>query len=52
MEILASATMTRAIMPMFNNYIDATSNQVGGWVDDPKGELMGGHALMMCGLAA
>lgn len=29
------------IVPMFNNYIDATSDKVGDWVDDPNGELMG-----------
>jgi peptide/nickel transport system substrate-binding protein len=29
------------IVPMFNNYIDATSGKVGDWVDDPNGELMG-----------
>ncbi|RVP90597.1 peptide ABC transporter substrate-binding protein, partial [Sinorhizobium meliloti] len=40
------------IAPMFNNYIDATSDKVGGWVDDPNGELMGGHALTKCWLAA
>ncbi len=34
------------IAPMFNNYIDATSDKVGGVVDDPNGELMGGHALI------
>lgn len=36
------------IVPMFNNYIDATGDKVGGWVDDPNGELMGGHALTKC----
>jgi len=36
------------IVPMFNNYIDATGTKVGGWVDDPNGELMGGHALTKC----
>jgi peptide/nickel transport system substrate-binding protein len=40
------------IVPMFNNYIDATSDKVGGWVDDPNGELMGGHALTKCWLNA
>ncbi|MCD1262290.1 peptide ABC transporter substrate-binding protein [Shinella sumterensis] len=36
------------IVPMFNNYIDATTPRVGGWIDDPNGELMGGHALTKC----
>jgi peptide/nickel transport system substrate-binding protein len=41
-----------AIVPMFNNYIDATSARVGGWVDDPAGDLMGGHALTKCWVVA
>ena len=40
------------IVPMFNNYIDATTDKVGGWIDDPNGELMGGHALSKCWLNA
>jgi peptide/nickel transport system substrate-binding protein len=40
------------IVPMFNDYIDATNDKVGGWVDDPNGELMGGHALTKCWVAA
>ncbi|MHA6688771.1 ABC transporter substrate-binding protein [Mesorhizobium sp. A556] len=36
------------IVPMFNNYIDASGPRVGGWVDDPNGELMGSHALTKC----
>ena len=40
------------IVPMFNDYIDATGDKVGGWVDDPNGELMGGHALTKCWLNA
>ncbi|HEV7418215.1 MAG TPA: ABC transporter substrate-binding protein, partial [Tianweitania sediminis] len=40
------------IVPMFNNYIDATGSKVGGWVDDPNGELMGGHALTKCWINA
>ncbi|PSJ58313.1 ABC transporter substrate-binding protein [Pseudaminobacter soli (ex Li et al. 2025)] len=40
------------IIPMFNNYVDATSEKVGGWVDDPNGELMGSHALTKCWLEA
>jgi peptide/nickel transport system substrate-binding protein len=33
------------IVPMFNDYIDATSTKVGGWVDDGEWEMMGGYAL-------
>ena len=33
------------ILPMFNDFIGAVSDKVGGWVDDPNGELMGGFAL-------
>lgn len=40
------------IVPMFNNYIDATGPRVGGWVDDPNGELMGSHALTKCWVSA
>ncbi|WP_157019283.1 ABC transporter substrate-binding protein [Mesorhizobium xinjiangense] len=40
------------IVPMFNNYIDATTDKVGGWIDDPNGELMSGHALTKCWLTA
>lgn len=36
------------IAPMFNDYIDATGPKLGGWVDDPNGELMGGYALTKC----
>lgn len=41
-----------AIVPMFNNYLDATSARVGGWVDDPNGELMGSYALSKCWVIA
>lgn len=37
-----------AIIPMFNDFIDATSDHVGGWTDNPNGELMGGQALIKC----
>lgn len=40
------------IVPMFNNYIDASGPKLGGWVDDPNGELMGGHALTKCWINA
>ena len=40
------------ITPMFNDFIDATGPQVGVWVNDPNGELMGGYALSKCWVAA
>ncbi len=33
------------ILPMFNDFIGAVSDQIGGYVDDPNGELMNGFAL-------
>nr|WP_192355928.1 ABC transporter substrate-binding protein [Mesorhizobium mediterraneum] len=41
-----------AIIPMFGDFIDATSQKVGGWVDNPNGELMGGQALIKCWMEA
>ena len=40
------------ILPMFNDFIDATGPKVGGWVDDPHQELMNGYALAKCWLEA
>lgn len=37
-----------AIIPMFGDFIDATGPRVGGWADNPNGELMGGQALIKC----
>lgn len=31
------------IVPMFNDSIGATNDKVGGRIDDPNGELTGGH---------
>ncbi len=39
------------ILPMFNDFIAAVSDEVGGYEDDPNGELMGGHALSKTWLA-
>ncbi|WP_027053605.1 ABC transporter substrate-binding protein [Mesorhizobium erdmanii] len=39
-----------AILPMFNDFIDATGPQVGGWATDGNQELMGGYALSKCWL--
>lgn len=40
------------ITPMFNDFIDATNATVGGWENDPNGEMMGGYALSKCWVAA
>ncbi|RWD52281.1 MAG: ABC transporter substrate-binding protein [Mesorhizobium sp.] len=41
-----------AIIPMFNDFIDATGPQVGGWFEDGNQEMMGGYALSKCWLEA
>jgi peptide/nickel transport system substrate-binding protein len=40
------------ILPMFNQFIDATGPKVSGWKDDPHQELMNGYALAKCWLEA
>jgi len=40
------------ILPMFNQFIDATGAKVSGWVDDPPQALMNGYALAKCWLEA
>ena len=40
------------IVPMFNNFIDATGPQVGGWVPDPNGGMMNNYCLSECWLIA
>jgi peptide/nickel transport system substrate-binding protein len=40
------------ILPMFNNFIDATGPQVGGWVANPNGGMMANYALSKCWLLA
>ena len=37
-----------AVVPMFNDYIDATGPNVEGWIDDPNYEMSGGSALIRC----
>lgn len=37
------------ILPMFNDFIDATSAKVGGWSPDGNQEMMGGYALSSVG---
>ncbi|MDT8342818.1 MAG: ABC transporter substrate-binding protein [Thermohalobaculum sp.] len=39
------------ICPMFNDFIDAATDKVEGWVSDPNGEMMGGYAASKCWLA-
>jgi peptide/nickel transport system substrate-binding protein len=39
------------ILPMFNDFVEAVSDAVGGWVADPNGELMNGRAMTKCWLA-
>jgi peptide/nickel transport system substrate-binding protein len=41
-----------AIIPVFNDWIDAVSNSVGGYEPHPAGELMSGMALSACWLNA
>ena len=40
------------ILPMFNDFVDGVREEIGGWVDDPNGELSGGRALSRCWLNA
>lgn len=39
------------ILPMFNDWVEARREEVGGWTPDPNGELMNGKALIKCWLA-
>ena len=40
-----------AIIPMFNDYIDAISDRVGGYINDPQGQTTNGFAAIRCWLA-
>lgn len=40
------------IVPMFNDFIDATGPNVAGWKPDGNQEMMGGYALSKCWLTA
>jgi peptide/nickel transport system substrate-binding protein len=50
------ATLVRdtggAIVPMFNDWVEAVSDTVGGWSTDANQELMNGKALQKCWLKA
>ncbi|MCX8509443.1 MAG: ABC transporter substrate-binding protein [Rhodobacteraceae bacterium] len=39
------------ILPMFNDFVEAISENVQGWIADPNSELMNGRALVKCWLA-
>jgi peptide/nickel transport system substrate-binding protein len=39
-----------AIIPMFNDFIDAMSSRIGGYVQDPGGEISNGFAAIRCWL--
>ena len=39
------------ILPMFNDYIEAISENVMGWESNPNQELMNGRAHVKCWLA-
>lgn len=49
-----AATMVREdgglILPMFNDFIEATGPNLSGWVNDPNQEMMNGYALSKCWL--
>ena len=38
------------ILPMFNDFVEGVRDEIGGWYDDPNGELMNGRALSRCWL--
>ena len=40
------------ILPMFNDFISGVASNVGGWVADPTGEMMGNKANIKCWLTA
>jgi peptide/nickel transport system substrate-binding protein len=40
------------ICPMFNDWVEARTTNVGGWVANPAGTLMDGKALRACWLTA
>ena len=40
------------ILPMFNDFVEVVRDEVGGWAQDPNGELMAGKALHKCWIKA
>ena len=41
-----------ALIPMFNDVVEAIGPKVGGWLKNPNGELMSGMAPSECWLEA
>ncbi|MDP3340424.1 hypothetical protein [Frigidibacter sp.] len=39
------------ILPMFNNFISANTNDLQGWINDPTQDLMNGYAPHKCWFA-
>jgi peptide/nickel transport system substrate-binding protein len=40
------------ILPMFNDFISGVASNIGGWVPDPTGEMMGNKANIKCWVEA
>jgi len=40
------------ILPMFNDFVSGVANNVGGWIDDPNGEMMNNKANIKCWVEA
>ncbi|MFD2739094.1 ABC transporter substrate-binding protein [Sulfitobacter aestuarii] len=38
------------ILPMFNDFVHGVSNNIGGWIADPNGEMMDNKASIKCWL--
>ena len=38
------------ILPMFNDFVNGVSNDLGGWINDPNGEMMSNQAAIKCWL--
>ncbi|MGJ8618254.1 MAG: ABC transporter substrate-binding protein [Sulfitobacter sp.] len=36
------------ILPMFNDFVSGVANNVGGWIQDPNGEMMNNKANIKC----
>ncbi|MDN5788981.1 ABC transporter substrate-binding protein [Pseudorhodobacter sp.] len=39
------------ILPMFNDFLDAHSDKIAGWVSDPTGDMMNSQAAVKCWMA-
>ena len=38
------------ILPMFNDFVNGVSDNLGGWINDPNGEMMSNQAAIKCWL--